>query len=77
MQDIEFSEMRIKVDHQLQRTSQMEYVIQQPKTERGIRYIPMTTEVASCFRRIIANRRDSERRTDGERICGLSVSGQE
>lgn len=57
MQDIEFSEMRIKVDHQLQRTSQMEYVIQQPKTERGIRYIPMTTEVASCFRRIIANRR--------------------
>lgn len=57
MQDIEFSEMRIKVDHQLQRTSQMEYVIQQPKTERGIRYIPMTTEVASCFRRIIATRR--------------------
>ena len=25
--DIEFEEMRIKVDHQLQRTSQMEYVI--------------------------------------------------
>ena len=57
MQDIEFSEMRIKVNHQLQRTSQMEYVIQQPKTERGIRYIPMTADVASCFRRIIANRR--------------------
>ena len=57
MQDIEFSEMRIKVDHQLQRTSRMEYVIQQPKTERGIRYIPMTADVASCFRRIIANRR--------------------
>ena len=34
----------------------MEYVIQQPKTESGIRYIPMTEEVASCFRRIIANR---------------------
>ena len=57
MQDIEFSEMRIKVDHQLQRTSQMEYVIQQPKTERGIRYIPMTEDVAACFWRIIANRR--------------------
>lgn len=57
MQDIEFSEMRIKVDHQLQRTSRMEYVIQRPKTERGIRYIPMTEDVAACFRRIIANRR--------------------
>ena len=34
----------------------MEYVIQQPKTESGIRYVPMTEEVASCFRRIIANR---------------------
>lgn len=56
IQDIEFEEMRIKVDHQLQRTSQMEYVIQQPKTESGIRYVPMTEEVASCFRRIIANR---------------------
>ena len=55
-QDIEFDEMRIKVDHQLQRTSQMKYVIEQPKTESGIRYVPMTDEVASCFRRIIANR---------------------
>ena len=56
IQDVEFEEMRIKVEHQLQRTSQMEYVIQQPKTESGIRYVPMTEEVASCFRRIIANR---------------------
>ena len=54
--DIEFEEMRIKVDHQLQRTSQMEYVIQEPKTESGVRYVPMTEEVAACFRRIIANR---------------------
>nr|WP_304711268.1 site-specific integrase [uncultured Acetatifactor sp.] len=54
--DIEFGEMRIKVNHQLQRTSQMEYVIQEPKTESGVRYVPMTEEVAMCFRRIIANR---------------------
>ena len=56
MADIEFKEMRIRVDHQLQRTSQMQYVIQEPKTESGIRYVPMTEEVAACFRRIIANR---------------------
>ena len=48
--------MRIKVDHQLQHTSQMEYVIQEPKTESGVRYVPMTEEVAACFRRVIANR---------------------
>lgn len=48
--------MRIKVDHQLQRTSQMEYVIQEPKTESGVRYVPMTEKVAACFRRIIADR---------------------
>ena len=54
--DIEFGEMRIKVDHQLQRTSQMEYVIQEPKTENGVRYVPMTEEVAACFHRMIANR---------------------
>lgn len=54
--DIEFDQKRIKVDHQLQRTSQMQYVIQAPKTESGIRYVPMSDEVVACFRRIIANR---------------------
>ena len=54
--DIEFKQMRIKVDHQLQRTTEMQYVIQEPKTESGTRYIPMSEEVAACFRRIIANR---------------------
>ena len=54
--DLEFDQMRIKVDHQLLRTSQMQYVIQDPKTESGIRYVPMTEEVAACFRRIISKR---------------------
>lgn len=54
--DLEFDQKRIKVDHQLQRTSQMQYVIQAPKTESGIRYVPMSKEVVACFRRILANR---------------------
>jgi len=54
--DIEFEQKRIKVDHQLQRTATMQYVIQEPKTESGIRYVPMSEEVEACFRRIIANR---------------------
>jgi integrase len=31
-------------------------VIEEPKTGSGTRYVPMTEEVAECFRRIIANR---------------------
>lgn len=54
--DIEFEQHRIKVDHQLQRTSDMEYIIQEPKTESGIRYVPMTPEVEECFHRIITER---------------------
>lgn len=34
----------------------MEYVIEEPKTEKGIHYVPMTEEVAECFRRIIKKR---------------------
>ena len=34
----------------------MENVIEAPKTEKGIRYVPMTEEVAESFRRIIKNR---------------------
>ena len=51
--DLDFDAMRIKVDHQLQRTSRMEYIIEKPKTESGNRYVPMTEEVAECFRNIL------------------------
>ena len=57
MQDIEFDEQRIKVDHQLQRTRDMKYEILTPKTESGIRYVPMNEDVADCFRRIMENRK--------------------
>lgn len=39
VQDIELKEMRIRVDHQLQRTSDMKYVVQKPKTEKGICFL--------------------------------------
>ena len=54
--DIDFYRKRIRVNHQLQRTRKMEYVIQAPKTESGVRYIPMTDEVEQCFHTIINNR---------------------
>ena len=54
--DIDFKEMRINVDHQLQRKRDMTYVVEPTKTTSGTRMVPMTTEVADCFRRILANR---------------------
>lgn len=54
--DIDFKKHRIRVDHQLQRTREMEYIIEKPKTESGERFIPMSNEVAACFQRIIRNR---------------------
>lgn len=54
--DIDFKKKRINVERQLIRTSQMEYIIEEPKTESGVRYVPMTDEVAECFRRIIEKR---------------------
>ena len=54
--DIDFREMRINVDHQLQRKRDMTYVVEPTKTTSGTRMVPMTTEVADCFRRILANR---------------------
>ena len=54
--DIDFKEMRINVDHQLQRKRDMAYVVEPTKTTSGTRMVPMTKEVADCFRRILANR---------------------
>lgn len=56
IKDIDFENGILNVDHQLQRTSKMEYIIETTKTSSGIRRIPMTDEVAEAFRRIIANR---------------------
>ena len=55
--DIEFDKDRIKVDHQLQRKRNMEYIIEDTKTPSGIRYVPMMDGVKECFRRIIENRK--------------------
>lgn len=55
--DIDFKGMRIRVDHQLQRKRNMEYIVEVPKTVNGIREIPMTPEVADCFRRILIQRK--------------------
>jgi integrase len=55
--DIDFVNMKINVDHQLQRYNGIGYKIVEPKTDSGVRQIPMTEEVAECFKRVIKNRK--------------------
>lgn len=55
--DLDFDNMKINVDHQLQRNNGIGYNIRDTKTEAGGRFVPMTSEVAECFKRIIANRK--------------------
>ena len=55
--DIDFQNKRIRVDRQLQRKRDMEYIIEDTKTKSGERYVPMSQQVVECFRRVIANRK--------------------
>ena len=57
LSDIDFENMKINVDHQLQRVTRVGYIIEPTKTSSGTRQIPMTQEVADCFRRVIENRK--------------------
>ena len=57
IKDIDFDNKRISVNHQLQRTRDMKYVIEDTKTKSGTRFVPMTDEVVECFKRIIHNRK--------------------
>ena len=56
LKDIDLENRIINIDHQLQRTSKIEYIIESTKTNAGTRKIPMTEEVYQTFKRILENR---------------------
>ena len=56
MKDIDLENKTVNIDHQLQRTSDMRYVIQSTKTNAGTRVLPITDEVADMFKAIIEDR---------------------
>ena len=56
--NLDFENNRIIVEHQLQRTRDMKYIIEDTKTESGERMVPMTPEVKEAFQRILANRKN-------------------
>ena len=54
--DLDMRNKKIIIDHQLQRTRDMKYVIEDTKTSCGVREVPMTDEVYECFKSILKNR---------------------
>ena len=64
MSDIDLKNREIHIDHQLQRTSDMEYIIvNSPKTDAGNRTLPMDENVYECFRKIVENRKPTGEKT--------------
>ena len=55
--DIDMKERTIDINHQLQRLSDMEYIIEPTKTNAGKRVLPMTQDVYECFQTILKNRK--------------------
>lgn len=55
--DLDFKNRIINVDHQLIKVSKIGYVVQPPKSENGIRQIPMSDEVYRAFKNILKNRK--------------------
>lgn len=56
LSDVDLKNRTIRIDHQLQRTSKMEYIIVPTKTTSGTRDLPMTEDVYECFAKIVQNR---------------------
>lgn len=54
--DLDFNEGSIRVNKQLQQSSDMRCYIERPKTESGVRYVPMTNAVPASFKRVLVNR---------------------
>lgn len=55
--DIDLVEKTININHQLQRTSDMEYIIQATKTNAGTRKIPIGDDVVECLSIILKKRK--------------------
>ena len=56
IKDIDLENRTVNIDHQLQRTCDMRYIIEETKTEAGKRKIPITEDVAQMFQAIIKDR---------------------
>ena len=58
--DLDFENRLINVDHQLLKDSDGNYYIGTPKTQSGIRQIPMCEEVYQALQRLVAKRKQTQ-----------------
>lgn len=58
--DIDLDAKRVTINKQLLRSSDMEYIIEKPKTEAGNRIIPISDDVCECFIDILQNRKSNK-----------------
>ena len=56
IRDLDMENRIIDINHQLQRTSDSRYVIEDTKTNAGTRKLPMTEKVYRCFQAILEDR---------------------
>ena len=56
LKDIDLENRIVNIDHQLQRTSDMRYIIETTKTDAGTRKLPITEDVTQMFQAIIEDR---------------------
>ena len=61
LSDIDLQNKVLNISHQLQRTSDSTYRIESTKTKAGTRKLPLTNDVAECFRTIIEDREPPKR----------------
>lgn len=61
LSDIDLQNKVLNISHQLQRTSDSTYRIESTKTKAGTRKLPLTNDVAECFRAIIEDREPPKR----------------
>lgn len=69
--DIDLQNRKLTISHQLQRTRKMDYIIENPKTECGVRTIPLSDDVYECFVKIIHQRPKLEREPNIGGYCGF------
>ena len=67
-ENVSLRKKTLTIDHQLIKYPTQNYVIEQPKTEKGIRKLPITDEVAECFKTLIkkAKKRKTQPCVDGK-----------
>lgn len=60
LDDIDMENRKIKIDHQLQRTREGVYLIEETKTKYSKRELPMSEGVYQCFKRLIKKRKKNK-----------------